>query len=81
MDIDSLPGPLTVAPTEKALQLLAGWPTSGEAAFQKLLSIVDDRIAEAPDVQEKGRLRTLRDSLVEIGEGVAAEMLVKLMTG
>lgn len=79
-EIDGLPGPLTVAPTEKALQLLAGWPTSGEAALQKLLSILDTRIEAAPDEERKGKLRALRNSLVDIGEGVAAEVLVKLMT-
>jgi len=81
MEIDSLPGPLTVAPTEKALQLLAGWPASGDAAAQKLLSILEERIEQAPDEKEKGKLRALRDSFVDIGEGVAAEVLVKLMTG
>jgi hypothetical protein len=80
MEIDSLPGLLTVTPTEKALQLLAGWPTSGDAAAQKLLSILDERIDQAPD-EEKGKLRALRDSFVDIGEGVVAEVLVKLMTG
>lgn len=80
MQIESLPGPLTVVPTEKALQLLAGWPTSGDAAAQKLLSILDERIEEAPD-EEKGKLQRLRDSVVDIGESITAEVLVKLMTG
>ena len=79
MSIDQLPGPLTVAPTEKTLQLLAGWPTSGEAAVERLLAVLDERIKAAPDEQQKGKLRALRDSLVDVGEGVAAEVMVKLL--
>jgi hypothetical protein len=81
MNIDSIPGPLTVAPTEKAMQLLAGWPTSGEAAVEKLISILDERIDSTPDEEKKGKLRALRDSLIDVGEGIAAEVMVKVLTG
>lgn len=80
-EIDQVPGPLTVAPTEKALQLLAGWPTSGAAAVEKLLSVIDSQIASAPDEERKGKLRSFRDSVVDMGESVAAEVLVKLLMG
>jgi hypothetical protein len=42
---------------------------------------LDERIEQAPDEAEKGKLRRLRDSVVDIGESVTAEVLVKLMTG
>lgn len=81
LETDQTPGPLMAVPTEKALSLLAGWPTSGAAAVEKLLSILDERIEAAPSEQQKGKLRALRDSVIDIGEGVAAEVLVKLMMG
>lgn len=81
MEIDSVPGPLTAAPTEKALQLLAGWPSSGDAAAAKLLSILDEQIAHASSEEEKGKLRKLRESVVDIGESITAEVLVKLLSG
>lgn len=81
LETDQTPGPLMAVPTEKALSLLAGWPTSGAAAVERLLSILDERIEDAPNEQQKGKLRALRDSVIDIGEGVAAEVLVKLMMG
>jgi len=81
LDTDQTPGPLMAVPTEKALSLLAGWPTSGAAAVEKLLSILDERIDATPDEEQKGKLRALRDSVVDIGEGVVAEVLVRLMMG
>ena len=81
LETDQTPGPLMAVPTEKALSLLAGWPTNGAAAVEKLLSILDERIEAAPDEEQKGKLRALRDSLLDISEGVVAEVLVKLMMG
>lgn len=80
-EIDNVPGPLTVAPTEKALQMASDWPTSGAVALEKLLAILDQRIADTPDEEEKGKLRAFRDSVVDVGENIAAEVLVKLMMG
>jgi len=79
--VSSWGGPISVAPTEKALQLFAGWPTSGEAAAQKLLSILDERIDYTRDEEAQGKLKKLRESVVDIGESITAEVLVKLMTG
>lgn len=81
LETDQTPGPLMAVPTEKALSLLADWPTSGVAAVEKLLSILDQRIEGAPNEQQRSKLRALRDSVVDVGEGVAAEVLVKLMMG
>jgi hypothetical protein len=77
--VDHPPGPLTVAPSEKALQLLAGWPGSGEAAFQRLLATLDEQIEEAPDEERKGRLRAIRDGLVEIGEDFGAKLMAEML--
>jgi hypothetical protein len=70
---------LTVVPGERALQLLAGWPGSGEAAFQKLLAALDEQIEEAPNDERKGRIRAVRDGLLEIGEDFGAKLMAEML--
>ncbi|HEX8688724.1 MAG TPA: hypothetical protein VF729_00610 [Solirubrobacterales bacterium] len=79
--IDGLPGALTVVPTEKALQLLAGWPADGEVALARLVAALQTQIDATSDEEEKGKLKRALDAVQGIGENVAAEVLTKVMMG
>lgn len=79
--IENVPGPLTVAPTEKALKLLAGWPADGEVALERLIAALQAQIEATSDEEEKGKLRRVLDAVQGVGENVAAEVLTKVMTG
>jgi len=79
--IDQLPGALTVVPTERALQLLAGWPADGEVALARLISALQAQIDATADEEEKGKLKRALDAVQGIGEGVAVEVLTKVMMG
>lgn len=73
---DQVPGPSVFALEDRALQLVAGWPSgSGEALLDKLLSVLDERIAAEPDEERRGRLVRLRDSLVGAGRDVVIGVL------
>lgn len=80
-EIDQVPGPLTVAPTEKALQLLAGWPADGAVAYERLLAILDKQIEVTDDAVEKGKLKAFRESAANMGQSVAVGVLTKVITG
>src|SRR3954452_6862525 len=48
--VDQVEGPRVFALNDRALQLVAGWPsTTGEAALQKLVAELDERIEAEPD--------------------------------
>jgi hypothetical protein len=79
--IDQLPGALTVVPTERALQLLAGWPADGEVALARLISALQTQIAATIDEEEKGKVRRVLEAVQGVGENVAAEVLTKVITG
>ncbi len=79
--IDGLPGALTVVPTEKALQLLAGWPADGAVALERLVGTLQARIDASSDEDEKGRLKRVLNAVQGVGENVAAEVLTKVMLG
>jgi hypothetical protein len=79
--IDGLPGALTVVPTERALQLLAGWPADGEVALARLIATLQTQIDATSDEEEKGKLRRVLDAVQGVGENVAAEVLTKVMMG
>lgn len=81
ISIDQTPGPLTAAPTEKALQLLAGWPADGAVALERLMMALQTRIDTTSDEEEEGKLRRVLDAVQGVGENVAAEVLTKVMMG
>lgn len=81
METDQTPGPLMAAPTEKALQLLAGWPADGAVALERLLSILDSRIAATSDEAERSKLQAFRDAAQNLGQNVAAQVMTKLIMG
>jgi hypothetical protein len=79
---DQVDGPRLFALTDKALQLVAGWPsTTGEAALQKLLAELEERIDAEPDEEKRSKLVKLRGGLVDVGKDVAAGVLTKIFTG
>jgi hypothetical protein len=79
--IDQLPGALTVIPTERALQLLAGWPADGEVALARLIGALQTKIDSTEDEEEKGQIRRVLDAVQGVGENVAAEVLTKVLMG
>ena len=79
--IDALPGPLTVVPTERALQLIEGWPADGEVALARLIAALQSQIDSTNDEDEKGKIRRVIDAVQGVGENIAAEVLTKVITG
>jgi len=79
--IDQLPGALTVVPTERALQLLTGWPADGEVALARLIGALQTQIDSTENEEEKGKVRRVLDAVQGVGENVAAEVLTKVLMG
>jgi hypothetical protein len=79
--IEPLPGALTVVPTERALQLLQGWPADGEVALARLIAALQTQIDSTDDEEEKGKVRRVLDAVEGVGENVAAEVLTKVLMG
>jgi hypothetical protein len=79
--IDQISGSVIVAPTERALQLLAGWPADGAMAVERLIGALQAQIDETADEEEKGKLKRVLDAVQGVGESVAAEVLTKVLTG
>lgn len=74
-------GPLCCEPTNRALEIFAGWPaTDGEAALGKFLAELDRRIEDAEGL-EKDALLKIREGFGEVGKGVGVGLLVKLVGG
>jgi hypothetical protein len=74
---DNLPGPAWCRLREKGLQVTAGWPSaSGEVALARLLAIVDERIADAVDEEERSKWERFRDGVL----GVGRDVMVGVMT-
>jgi hypothetical protein len=79
MKTDQVPGPLMAIPTERALQLLAGWPGDGVVAFERLISALESQIAAATDEVERSKLRAVLDAVRGVGEGIVAEILTRVI--
>jgi hypothetical protein len=80
-ETDQVPEPSVFAFEDRALQLVAGWPTSsGEAALEKLLAVLDERIATAPDGEHRGRLVKFRDGVLAAGREVAVGVLTGVLS-
>ena len=71
--------PVAIVLSEKARQLLAGWPSdSGDALYTRFLSALDESIAAASNDEERGKLERLRADASEIGKGVLVSVLSNL---
>jgi hypothetical protein len=75
-EVDEPPGPVWSHPTEKALQLVAGWPAgAADAAVSKLLALAELRIVEASTAEERGRWERVREGLLSFGRDVLVEVV------
>lgn len=74
---DQSHAPIFINPTEKGLQQVAGWPSpsGGGREVELLLALLDERIEETSDEDERGRLRRFRDAAAEIGTGLGTSVL------
>lgn len=67
---------------KKGLQVTAGWPSgSGEVALERLLALIENRIAESATDEERTRWVRLRDGITGVGRDAVAETLGALASG
>jgi predicted transcriptional regulator len=71
----------TYAPTPRALQRFAGWPTLEETVGARFLEAIDAEIENTRDEEKRGRLRRLREVAVNVGEATVTQVLTRLATG
>jgi hypothetical protein len=61
---------------EKGLQITAGWPSgAADAAYTRLLALIDEQVEEAASPEERSKWQRLRDAVVDVGRDVAVEVL------
>jgi hypothetical protein len=76
LDFDQGIGPTHFVLTEKALQVVAGWPGGGaDAAYERLVALLEEQIAEAATPEERSRWERARDALLSVGRDVLVELL------
>lgn len=63
--------------TEKGARAIGMWPS--EDPYEALVALLESRIREETDEDQRSRLRKLRDSLREVGKGVAVGVLTELV--
>lgn len=69
-------GPEFCKLTERGLSMMAGWPSSpGEVAFERLLTILDERIADAATPEERTKWEAFRDGVLGVGRDVVTGVL------
>lgn len=62
--------------TEKGLQITAGWPSgAADAAYTRLLALIDEHVEEAASDEERSKWQRLRDAVVGVGRDVAVDVL------
>jgi hypothetical protein len=71
---------VNISLSEKALQLLAGWPCSGDDTYDRLLAVLERRIAEAPSPVEKSRAEKLREALASAGRDLVIDVIGNVAT-
>lgn len=71
-----------IVPKEKALQQVRAWPMpgGGDEAVAKLLAILDQRITETDDEDERTRLERFRGATLDVGKEVLTSVLSKMAT-
>lgn len=79
------PGLLHIEPTSKARRAVDQWPTPGAELYDRLLEVLDERIAAEPDAAKRGRLASFRRGAAEMGRdtlsSVLADVLVRIGSG
>jgi len=78
-EIDQMSGSVVLANaqiTEKGLQEAAAWPVvPGDDPAERLLEVIEARLAESPPPETRSRLERLRDAVREAGPTVVGEVL------
>jgi hypothetical protein len=65
--------------TEKGLKITAGWPSGApDAAYARLLALIDEHVEEAATDEERSKWKRLRDGVVGVGRDVAVDVLSAL---
>ena len=65
--------------TEKGLQITAGWPTgAADAAYTRLLTLIDEHVEEAATDEERSKWERLRDGVLGVGRDVGVRVLSAL---
>jgi len=73
---DQLPGPASSRLTEKGLQVTAGWPSaSGDVAFDRLLTVIEERIEASTTDEERSKWERFRDEVAGVGRDVIVGVL------
>jgi hypothetical protein len=80
--IEQSPAPIFIRPTEKGLREASGWPDdSSGTQLEVLLRLLDERIeSDETSDEEKGKLRRVRGSLVDLGRDVAVGLLTAYLS-
>lgn len=55
------------------------WPTSGDELYDRLLEVLDERIASEPDEQRRSVMQRARCALAHVPSNVLAGVLVEVM--
>jgi hypothetical protein len=71
---------VNISLSEKSLQLVAGWPRPGDDLYDRLLTILEQRIHEAPTADEKSRAEKLRAALASAGRDLVVEVIGNVAT-
>jgi hypothetical protein len=75
--LDQALAPISVQPTEKALQVVAGWPGGADALLAELAARLDDAATE----DERGKLQRALDGLSGLGREVLSDVIANVATG
>lgn len=64
-------------PTERARRATGQWPPLD--TYEDLVDLLDERIETTDDPEEKGKLRRLRDAVRDVGSGMMADVLARIL--
>jgi hypothetical protein len=70
---------LRIQPTTEARRASGQWPMPGAEMYDRLLQVLDERIAAEPDERKRARLQRARASIADVGRGVFAGLIVEAM--
>jgi hypothetical protein len=77
LEVDQALAPISVQPTEKALQVVAGWPGGADALLAELAARLDDAATE----DGRGKLQRALDGLSGLGREVLSDVIANVATG
>lgn len=81
IDTDQEPFPVRILTvTEKAFREVRGWPsTAGQSFLDALIDALDIAIEGSADLVERGKLIRWRDAVLDVGKGVAVNVVTAAM--